>query len=374
MALGIIAGIGAAVGGIAGFMGQSSQNSQARAAAKRQNKYQKKVYKFQWKEQKRRYEYAVEGLEITKRNNEANLQFQEAQSIQRYNYDMGIRAYEYAQANRIYDQSVSRALQQQSFNQLATEAALTDQDRLKHEQLISLAMDETQTLLDYGTAAAGVGLKKRAARSAAIGSAQQERVSALKAAGASQARGMSGRSAARNIQGMLAESGARQTAIVDKLMFDTEASDQELFRMNQQLVMDQVGFEFTRDSIEMSDVAARSKIQAQALQAAINAEASIALKPEIAPPMPKPFALPRPEYQDVYKPKKPPKPMKNVAMTSNPFLAGLSGAVEGAQAGLSIGSGLGLGGGGGGGGGSGGGAGGGYGSNIQIGTGTNYFS
>ena len=61
--------------------------------------------------------------------------------------------------------------------------------------------------------------------------------------------------------------------------------------------MDQVGFEFTRDSIEMSDVSARNKIQAQALQAAINAEASIALKPEIQPPMPKPFVLPRPEYQ-----------------------------------------------------------------------------
>ena len=303
--------------------GGYSRNKQARASAKRQNQYNKKVYNFQWKEQKRRYEYAVEGLDITKRNTEANLQFQEAQSIQRYNYEMGIRAYEHRQANRIYDQSVSRALQQQSFDQLAEQAALVDQDRLKHEQLISLAMDETQTLLDYGTAAAGAGLKKRAARSAAIGAAQQERVSALKATGASQARGMSGRSAARNIQGMLAESGARQTAIVDKLMFDTEASDQELFKMNQQLVMDQVGFEFTRDSIKMSDMAARTKIKAQALQAAINAEASIALKPEIAPPMPKPFALPRPEFQDVYKPKKPPKPMKAVAAQENLFASAI---------------------------------------------------
>jgi hypothetical protein len=121
-------------------------------------------------------------------------------------------------------------------------------------------------------------------------------------------------------------------------MFDTEASDQELFKMNQQLVIDQVGFEFSRDSARLSDMAARSKIKAQALQAAINAEASIALKPEIQPPMPKPIALPRPEYQDVYKPEKPPKPMKQVAMTQNPFLAGLSGALSGAQSGLSIGS------------------------------------
>ena len=34
----------------------------------------------------------------------------------------------------------------------------------------------------------------------------------------------------KNIQGMLAESGARQAAIVDELMFDTEATEQEFFK------------------------------------------------------------------------------------------------------------------------------------------------
>ena len=364
MALGIAAGIGAGIGAVTSFFGAKRSNRQARDAARRQNEYNKKVYEFQYGpiydeegneieeiggEALRQYDFAVEGLEITKENNEANLLFQEKQAYQRYDYDMGIRAYEFAQANRVYDQSVSTALQQQSSNQLSEQAALTDQDRLYHEQLISLSLDENQTLLNYGAAAAGVGLKKRAAKVAAIGSAQQQRVSALKAAGATQARGVAGRSAARNVQGILAESGARQASIVNKLMFDTEASEQELFKMNQQLIIDQVGFEFSRDSARFSDMAARSKIRAQALQAAIAAEASIALKPEIAPPLPKPFALPRPEYQDVYKPKKPPKPMKQVAMTQSPFLAGLSGAISGAQAGLSIGSGLGVGGGGGGG-------------------------
>ncbi len=340
---------GAILGGVSSFFGAQSSNRQNKEAAKRQNEYQNKVYEFKYGEigtdeiggeTLRQYDFAVEGLEITKQNNEINLQFQEYQSVQRYNYDMGIRAYEFAQANRLYDQSVSTALQRQSFTELATQAANTDQDRLHHEQLISLSLDETQTLLNYGAAAAGVGLKKRASKAAAIGAAQQQRISALKTVGASQARGVSGRTAARNIQGLLAESRARQDAIVDKLMFDFEASDQELFKMNQQLVMDQVGFEFSRDSAKMSDTAARSKIKAQSLQAAINAAASIALKPQIQPAMPKPIALPRPEYQDVYKPVKPPEPMENVAMTQNPFLAGLSGAIGGAQTGLSIGSGI----------------------------------
>ena len=308
--------------------GGYSRNKAAKKEAERINEYQEETYEYQYGdvdskklggEALRGYEFAVEGLEITKRNNEANLQYQEHQLVQNYNYNMGIRAYEFAQANRVYDQSVSDALQQQSFNQLAEQAAFVDRDRLYHEQLIDLALDETQTLFNYGAAAAGVGLKKRAAKVAAIGTAQQQRVAALKATGASQARGVSGRSVAANIQGMLAESGARQAAIVDKLMFDTEASEQELFKMNQQLAMDQVGFEFSRDSARMSLMADRNKIRAQSLQAAINAAQRIQLKPEIAPPMPKPVALPRPEYQDVYKPKKPPKPMENVPFQENLF-------------------------------------------------------
>lgn len=347
MPLAIGAGIGAVVGGAVGFLGAQDQNSQAKAAASRQNEYDKKVYEFQYGdvgskdiggEALRQYNFAVEGLEITKANNERNLIFQETQAVQKYNYDMGIRAYEFTQAERVYDQSLSRALQQQSFNQLAEQAAATDQERLYNEQLVSLALDETQTLMNFGAAAAGVGLKKRASKAAAVVEAQKARIEAQKAVGTAQARGVSGRSAAKNIQGMVAESGALQAAIVDKLMFDTEATDQEFVKMNQQLAIDQVGFVLSAQSARLSNVAALNKIRAQALQATINAAASIELKPEIAPAMPIPYALPRPEYQDVYKPSKPPEPMEKVAMTQNLFLAGLSGAISGAQTGLSIGA------------------------------------
>lgn len=346
MALGWAIGGGLLMGGI-GFLGAKDSNRKNKAAADRQNKYNKEVYEFQYGEigsgeiggeALRQYNFAVEGLEITKRNNEANLDFQERQSMQRYDYDMGIRAYEFAQANRIYDQSVSRALNQQSFNKLAESAALTDQDRLYHEQMIGLALDEEQTLLAYGAAMAGASLKKRASKTASVASAQQERISALKATGASQARGTSGRTAAKNIQGLLAESSARQRTIVDQFLFDSEATDQDMFKMNQQLIIDQVGFEFSRDSAKLSDMQARAKIKAQALQAALTAAEMMELKPQISPAMPIPMALPRPEYQDVYVPVQPPPPMEAVAMTTNPFLAGLSGAISGAQAGLSIGS------------------------------------
>ena len=336
---------GAVLGGVSSAVGTSSQNAQAQQAADQQNKYNRKVYDFQVKEQGRQYEYAVEGLEITKRNNEANLQFQESTRNQQYDYGMGIRAYEHTQNMRVFDAQVSGAVQQQSFNELATNAALVDQNRLIHEQLLSISFDETGTLLDYGAAAAGLGLRKRQARGAAATQAQATRIETLKATGAAQARGAGGRSAARNIQGMVAEAGARQAAIIDDLMYNLEATDQQLYKMNQQLILDKVGFEMSRESAQMSDMVARYKLQQQVLQATMDAAGRIGLKPEIAPPLPVPLALPRPEYQDVFKPEVPPAPMVQVAMKQNMFSSILGGAMGGAQMGASIQSSFGSGGG-----------------------------
>ena len=158
----------------------------------------------------------------------------------------------------------------------------------------------------------------------------------MKAQGASVARGVSGRSAAKVVQGIVAETGARQAAIIDQLMFNQENTALDFTKLNNQFIIDQVGLDFSEESAKLSDTAARNKIKLQALQAAIQAEASIALKPEIAPPLPKPFALPRPEYQEVFKPGTPPPPQKAVAAQTNLFAAGLSGAVSGAQMGMSI--------------------------------------
>ena len=331
---------GAVLGGVSSVIGGSSKNRQARSAAKRQNEYNKKVYKFQLKEQERKYDYAVETLEIQKRNDERNLQFEEANLVQKYNYGMGVRQYEYNQAVRAYDASVASALQQQEYNQMAEQFALVDQDRLLHEQLIDLSFDRTETLLDYRRAAAGLGLKQRQNLAAAAVEAQAARVSSLKAQGSSAARGVGGRSAARNIQGIVAETGARQAAIIDELMFNQENTAVDFVELNNQFIIDQVALDFSEESAELSDTSARNKIKLQALQAAMQAAASIAAKPEIAPPLPKPFALPRAEYAEVYKPGIPPEPMEAVAQTTNLFSAGISGALSGAQMGMSIQSGI----------------------------------
>lgn len=308
--------------------GAASRNEAARAATDAQRQNMEKMHAYNWSETQRKYDYAVEGLEITKRNTERNLKFQEAEREQQYDYGMGIREYEHTQNMRAFDASVSGALQQQSFNEIAHNAALIDQDRLIHEQLLSITFDETESLLEYGAAAAGLGLKKRQTRAAAVTEAQATRIEALKAQGQSLARGAAGRTAAKNVQGLLAESGARQAAIIDELMYNTEGIDLDFIRLNKQFAIDQVAFQTSRESAGLSDATARAKITQQALQAAMDASGRIMLKPEIAPPLPKPFALPRPEFQDIYKPKEPPKTIIPDAAQENLFAAGLNQAVN----------------------------------------------
>ena len=295
--------------------GASRRNRHAKRVQRIQEENIEKNYEFEWGDpdseelggqQLRKYDFAVEGLEILKRNTENNLAYQEANLVQRYNHGMSIRAYEHQQEQRAYAQSVDRALNQTSFDQLAERVANLDQDRFTHEKTLELAYDETETMLAYGRAAAGLGLKQRKAKSGAAIEAQTARISALKAVGSAVSRGVSGRSAGKDVQGIMAEAGARQRAIIDQLLFDTEATDLDFMNLNRQFIIDQVGFDMTREGIAMSDMSARNKIKAQALQAAIEAEASIALKPEITPALPKPFALPRAEFQDIFKPEKPP--------------------------------------------------------------------
>ena len=304
--------------------GAASRNEAARESTNVQRQNIKKVHDFNWSETQRKYDHAVEGLEITKRNTEKNLKFQEAEREQQYNYGMGIRSYEYTQNVRAYDAAVSGALNQQNFNEIATNAARLEQDRYIHEQLLSISFDETESLLDYGAAAAGLGLKKRQARGAAATQAQATRIETLKATGTAQARGVAGRSAARNIQGMVAEAGARQAAIIDELMFSLDGVSTDFIRLNNQFAIDQVAFESTKESAKMTDAMARTKIQQQVLQSAIEAVGRIGIKPEIAPPLPKPFALPRPEFQDIYEPKEPPMTAIPDAAQENLFAAGLS--------------------------------------------------
>jgi hypothetical protein len=106
-----------------------------------------------------------------------------------------------------------------------------------------------------------------------------------------------------------------QQNVVQELLFTEQGIDLDLNKLNNQLNLDKAQIAVSRDNLQVSDTNVRRKINLQRQQADIEAEAKIRLKPEIAPPLPKPMTLPRPEWQDVFKPKRGPEPIKGASYT-----------------------------------------------------------
>ena len=301
--------------------GASTQNDYQNEVANETNKYNKKVYKFEGKEIKRRFKYEKEGLKITKRNLEADLKRQENAALQEYNYAMGIRDYEFQQDMRAYNQSVAQAEDQKTFNQIAFDFANLQQDRNLMEQQIELELNEQETLLNYTAQSHGLLLKKKGIKSQAAAQLRKSNIAALKASGEVAARGQSGRSGAKTLNAIQAEANAEESEIVEELLNGTSQVDMDLLSSRYQNMQDNLALELSGNNLVAADKLSRQQIKMQRVQADLDAEASVLLKPTLPPPIPRPIALPRPEFQDIYKPKQGPKPMKSI-----PYQANIAGA------------------------------------------------
>lgn len=294
--------------------GASSRNDHARKVADLQNKYQRDLYKFEGKELRRGYKYAVKAQEIQKANDEANIRFQEASRQQDWNFGMAIRSFDHAQAMRAYEQSKNQYLAQKGFNEVAENFANLQQDRYQMEQEISLQFEQQETMVAYTAAAYGLQLKKKKTKAAATQEMRELGISALKAKGQAAARGQAGRGAAKNLGAISMEANAKQADLINNLIYDTAQIDMDLLVTDQEKLQDDLAFELSKNNLAAADALTRQQIKMARAQADINAEANLMLKPEMAPPLPKPLALPRPQYAEVYKPKQGPRPPKNIPM------------------------------------------------------------
>ena len=301
--------------------GSSTQNDHAKKVAEETDKYNKEVYKFEGEELERRYEYEVEGQDIRKNNLLRDLQFQANSRQQDWNTRMAIRDFEFSQDMRAYNQSVEQATQQKGFNAIATEFANLQADRNLMEQQVELELSGQETLLAYTAQAHGLMMKKKKIKAGATSQLRQAGISALKAKGQAAARGQAGRAAAKSLNAIQAEANAVESDIVNELMMDTAQVDMDLLVLRHENMQDNLALELSKNNLVAADSLSRKKIAMQRLQADLDAEASIMLKPQISPPLPKPLALPFPEFQDIYKPKQGPEPMKSI-----PYQANLAGA------------------------------------------------
>lgn len=326
-----LAGIGAIGGGIAGLFGGGGGGDKNHEGnrARRQAKAQKKQWKFNNEEREKQYKYNVKSLKIRKENDEANLDYQDETNQINWNFETAKQLYSYDQAVRARDKSKENAKQKIGFNRQSAAFARQQQKRAYQEQLTKLMFDEKSMLLNYNLESAGLESQKRdfdiqskKMMGKAQVSTQRSYVEGLEAEGEAQASG-SGRSNVKAMQAAIAKAGANEQAIADELMFGLQGIDNAQDNINtraaamrSQLELDKLMLIETKNNIKARNKFVKQQIKFDKLQANTAARARIHLKPEMSPPIPEPLALPRPEYQDVYKPGTPPKPKKHGGMYS----------------------------------------------------------
>ena len=337
--------IGAGVGIASSLLGGGGGSKQGSGDGKKRkiHKHNVKNWKYNNEEIDRKYDHAVEGLKITKENDKLQREYQEQINENNYDHGMAIRDYQFQQEQRAYEASVADAAQQVSFNEIASSFALRQQNRHHEEMLRGMMFDKSQMLIDFAVNTqglenkkSGLDLKTRELRAGATFETQGERLKGLKASGEAQARGP-GRSNVKAMQAAVAEAGFNQAAIAEQLMFglsDIDLKYEEIGiragQMSNQLVLDNAKMQASMMNLKWSDAIAREDIAFKLADANRRAEASIMSKPEISPPLPKPVALPKPEYQDIYKPEKPPKPKKGTGHAYSPNQSFASQAIPGA--------------------------------------------
>jgi len=304
-----------------GFLGARSRNAAAKEATIAQNKSAKEAYKYNKAVGKDNHEFKEEQLEVLKKNNNANLKHQHRNQLQQWRFGEKMRIRKENTEREAYEASIDEAVQQSSFNEMAYNNAQMQQQRSYREQLIGIRFDEEDTERSFLAASAGIALNKKTLAGKANLDTQEEIVQGLQAAGKQRAAGGTGRSATKSIQARVAESGARQNAIASTFMFAEENENLSMTGLVDQLIMDRVMLEATRDNVDANDAAMRIKFRQDRLQEDLNAMNTILSEPSALPALPRPERAPKPEYAEIPEWRKPPKPIKRSAPQENVGLA-----------------------------------------------------
>ena len=251
--------IGASVvmGAISGITGASSQNEARRLEQERINrqyKYDRRLDRFNWQQTKRDYRYRIKDVQNQRENNEANLQYLEATARRNYEYDLQIRDFDFKNQLRQYKESEKVYGLQRGANAQAAALARKSEENRFDEIMKGMAFDQQDMLIKM-----------------------------LQEEGQSIARGVSGRSASKQIASVIAGYGRNQAILEESVLSARRDSDM-----------------------------AMRQIEQERYQADLNADSRRMLKPLLAPAPMAPLAMPRPNLLDPMKPKRGPRPIKGV--------------------------------------------------------------
>ena len=269
---------------------------------------------------------------------------------QERDYQMSIRDYEFGQSMRMFNQQVKQRDQQLSFNDQALYSAIEQQNIAKEEGLISLGLQDFQNNMDIKNYLSGTqrdlnmkGAQQRAIRSQAAFESEKNIVAGLESQGAARASGRAGRSAAKEVQAVIAKNAMQEAAIAEGI---TQAGDQYALSVNEivagmneafeQFFVDRQAIELSRQSFLKADKAARKKIQQDYYQANMNAFNAVMLRPEMPPALPEVMMQPATVFTEPVKLTQPDHLKRGDfggnSTQGNSFLAGLTDFLGGGGA------------------------------------------
>ena len=271
-------GASVGMGFISGITGASSQNEARRLEQERINKqykYDKKLDRFTWRQTKRDYNYRLKDVQNQRENNESNFQYLEETARRNYQYDLQIRDFDYKNQLRQYKESERIYGLQRGANAQAAALARQSEENRYNEIMKGMAFEQQDML-----------------------------VKMLQEEGQSIARGVSGRSASKQIASVIAGYGRNQAILEESVL------------------------SASRDS-----AMAMRQIEQERYQADLNADSRRMLQPLKAPAPMAPLAMPRPNLLDPLRPRRGPRPIKGtntvqgastVSIAGNVINAGLS--------------------------------------------------
>ena len=134
----------------------------------------------------------------------------------------------------------------------------------RHNARTDARFAESKSKLSYQSGIGKAGVARRVARSGAQIKAQSTIVEAMKAAGKARVSSGAGRSNAKSVQAMLHESGVRQTAIANELMFREQGIDLDIAVLKDTLLYDQAMVTALQDRAENSFSLGQATVDANA--------------------------------------------------------------------------------------------------------------
>lgn len=305
---------------------RQKDNAKARKAAKEANKYQKETTRYENREGLRRQRYQKEGIKIARANSAQNIALQQLQLDSARNYQMQIRQLDFENQQELQEASLQQAAKQRVFNKRGYNQAIEEQNNYMLDQKINFELDrinidikDRQGVDQYMLSTALTDQQQRATRAKGSFAMQAEQLKGLKSLGLAQAKGQAGRTAGKNAQAAVAESGFQQAVIAEETSLageqyrlDSKANAKQLRDLSEQLIMQNQEIDLSEDSLNRQDKLQREKLKLQFDQANAEAMSRIRADPKLAPMIPETpwLADYGPEFQDEYEWKDVPEPPK----------------------------------------------------------------